>query len=50
LADLKINQVAQVPGAGFRQGVNIDTDGIYALIVWIDLSANSAQDFQIAEK
>ena len=48
-ASLKINDVAQVSGPNFRQGVNIDTDGTCTLIVWVGLSANSTQSFEILE-
>jgi hypothetical protein len=40
-AALKINDVSQAPGPDFRQGVNIDTDGTYGLIVWVGMSANT---------
>jgi hypothetical protein len=46
-AKLKINGVSQAPGPNFRQGVNIDTDGTYTLIVWVDLTAISLQSFEI---
>jgi len=48
-AVLKINHADQVPGSDFRQGVNIDTDGTYTLIVWAGLSANTPQEFEIGE-
>jgi hypothetical protein len=49
-AILKINEVSQVAGRNFRQGVNIDTDGSYTLILWIGLSATSPQTFQVSER
>ena len=49
-ADLKINGVPQAPGANFRQGVNIDTDETYTLIIWAGLSANTPQRLEIAER
>ncbi|HEY1789789.1 MAG TPA: LamG domain-containing protein [Verrucomicrobiae bacterium] len=49
IADLKINGISQTPGPNFRQGVSIDTNGTYTLIVWIGLSAMSSQDFEITE-
>ncbi len=49
-AGLKINQVPQVAGPNFRQGVNIDTDGSYTLIVWVGLSSTSAQTIQLSER
>ena len=49
-AALKINAVSQPPGPNFRQGVNIDTDGTYTLIVWVGMSAHTTQEFELAEK
>lgn len=46
-AGLKINTVSQTPGTTFRQGVNIDTDGTYTLIIWVALSATAPQRFEI---
>ena len=46
-ADLKINNVSQVPGHYFRQGVEIDTDGTYTLLIWVELSVNKPQRFEI---
>lgn len=47
-ATLKINRVAQTAGPDFRQGVNIDHDGTYTLLVWIGLSATTPQEFELA--
>ena len=47
-AKLKIDGASQVAGPNFRQGVNIDTDGTYTLIVWVGLTATSFQSFEIA--
>jgi hypothetical protein len=49
-AVFKINNVSQAAGPNFRQGVNIDTDGSYTLIVWIVLSAASPRTFEINER
>ena len=49
-AKLKINRVAQTVGLDLRQGVNTDTDGTYTLIVWVGLSTNTPQHFEIAEQ
>jgi len=46
-ATLKIGGKARSPGPDFRQGVNLDTDGTPMLIVWIGLSADTAQEFEI---
>lgn len=46
-ASLKINGVSQAPGTNFRQGINIDTNGNYTLIIWVRLSAISPQNFEI---
>ncbi len=49
-ADLKINGNSQPPGTAFRQGVNLDVDGTYTLIIWLGLEATSAQDFQVTRR
>ena len=49
-AKLKINRVAQTVGLDLRQGVNTDTDGTYTLIVWVGLSTNTPQHFEIAKQ
>lgn len=46
-ANLKINGTAQPAGPDFRQGIKIDTDGTYTLIVWVGLSAVTPQTFEI---
>lgn len=48
-AALKINDVAQVAGANFRQGVNIDNDGSYTLIVWVGMTSDTPQQFELTE-
>ncbi|MCD6333578.1 MAG: hypothetical protein J7L89_09930, partial [Bacteroidales bacterium] len=48
-ADLKINGISVKPGPDFRQGVNIDTDGTFTLIVWVGLKADTPQRFEITE-
>jgi hypothetical protein len=48
-AELKINGVYQVPGPNFRQGVNIDTDGTFTMIIWVGLTATSLQSFEITK-
>jgi hypothetical protein len=49
-AGLKINNVSQVPGPDFRQGVKIDTDGTYTMIIWVALTASKPQRFEINEE
>lgn len=49
-ASVKVNGVARIPGPDFRQGVNIDTDGTYTLIVWLRMSADQPRNFEIAAK
>jgi len=49
-AVLKIDNKALRSGPDFRQGVNIDNDGSYTLIVWVGMSASTAQDFEVDEK
>jgi len=46
-AGLRINGVSQTAGPNFRQGVNIDSDGTFTLIIWVGLSENSPQTFEI---
>jgi hypothetical protein len=46
-ANLKIDSVSQAAGPNFRQGVNIDTDGTYTMIIWAGLSATAPRDFEI---
>jgi hypothetical protein len=48
-ADLKLNGVSQASGPDFRQGVNMDTDGTYTMIIWVGLSATSSQSFEITK-
>jgi hypothetical protein len=48
-AILKLNGSILPGGPDFRQGVNIDTDGTYTLIVWLGLSATTPQNFEITE-
>ncbi len=49
-AILKVNNTTMPSGPDFRQGVNIDNDGSCTLIVWIGLSANTPQEFELTEK
>ncbi len=46
-ASLKINGITTAPGQNFRQGVTIDTDGTYTLIVWVGLSASAPLLFEL---
>ena len=48
IAGLKINGTAQAAGPDFRQGIKIDTDGTYTLLVWVGLSATTPRTFEIA--
>jgi hypothetical protein len=48
-AALKINGVAQAAGPNFRQGVHIDHDGTFTLIVWAGMAANTTQAFELTE-
>lgn len=47
-ATLKIGGVSQTDGPNFRQGVKIDTDGSWTLIVWVGLSVETKQEFEVA--
>ena len=49
-ANLKINGNARPAGPDFKQGIKIDTDGTYTLLVWVGLSATTPQKFDIAPK
>ncbi len=46
-AQLKINGVSLKAGPNYRQGVNIETDGTYTLIIWVGLTAYGPQEFEI---
>jgi len=46
-ASLKIDQVSYKTGPDFRQGVVIDTDGTYTLVIWLDFQAVATRTFQI---
>jgi hypothetical protein len=50
LAELKVNDMTQTAGPNFRQGVTIDSDGTYTLIVWVGISADTPQNFEISKK
>ena len=47
-AKLEINRGCPGGRPDFRQGVNLDSDGTYTLIVWVGLSATTPQEFVIA--
>ena len=46
-AKISINKVSKPASPDFRQGVIIDTDGTYTMIIWIGLLSNSVQNFEI---
>ena len=46
-AHLKINGLARSAGPDFRQGVALDTDGTYTLIIWVGLTATTPQRFAV---
>jgi hypothetical protein len=46
-ARLKINHEELTPGPLFRQGMVIDTDGTYSLIIWIDYQVTERTTFEI---
>jgi hypothetical protein len=48
-ATLKINGNSIQPGANFRQGTIIDTDGTYTLVIWVGMNATSLQHFEISK-
>ena len=50
LAEIKVNNVSQTNGPNFRQGVNIDNEGTYTLIVWLGMLADTPQKFEILKK
>jgi hypothetical protein len=50
LAELTVNNVSQTSGPDFRQGIKIDSDGTYTLILWIGMSADTPQSFEISKK
>ena len=50
IANLEINGTSQTAGPDFRQGIHIDTDGTYTLLIWVGLSATTPRMFEIAPK
>ena len=46
-ATLKIDQASCKTGPDFRQGVIIDTDGTYTLVIWLDCQAAATRTFEI---
>jgi hypothetical protein len=49
-AGVTIDGIPQMPGPAFRQGVNIDTDGTYTLIIWAQVRADKPVKFEITNK
>jgi hypothetical protein len=47
-ASLKLNGVSQSAGPDFRQGVNLDNDGTYTLVIWVGLTATTRQRFEVS--
>ena len=48
-AGLKINGNLIKPGANFRQGTFIDSDGTYTLVIWVKMDASSSQNFEVSK-
>ena len=48
-ARLQLNGVSQASGPNFSQGINIDADGTFTLIIWVGLSETSPQKFEITK-
>ena len=46
-ASMRIEGVRVEPGPDFRQGVVIDTNGRYTLVIWLDFKAASPRRFEI---
>jgi len=46
-AKVNLNGKPLAPGTDFRQGLTVDTDGTNTLIVWIVMSADTPQTFEI---
>jgi len=46
---VKLNGSILPGGPDFRQGVTLDTNGTYTLIVWLGLSATTPQTFEISK-
>jgi hypothetical protein len=47
-AKLKVNGLTTHASPDFRQGVILDTDGTYTLVVWLALNSTSEQKFEIS--
>ena len=48
-AELRINGAAIHPGPDFRQGVTIEPDGTYSLILWIKENSTESQSVEISK-
>lgn len=46
-ARIKIDGISCKPSPDFRQGVVIDTDGTYNLVIWLDYQAEATRTFEI---
>ena len=46
-ATLEMDRVSCKTGPDFRQGVIIDTDGTYTLVIWLDCESTSTSIFEI---
>ena len=48
-AEVKVDGVPEPDGVNRRQGVVIDTDGSYTLVLWLTMSSNSPRQFEITK-
>ena len=47
---LQMNGQTKAHGVDYRAGIEVDTDGNYALVIWLPLSATQAVSFVVGEK
>jgi len=46
---LKINGQAKTRGVDYRAGIEVDTNGTYALVLWLPLSATKPVSFEFGD-
>ena len=47
---LKINGQTKSRGVDYRAGIEVDTDGTYALVIWLPLSATETVSFEVGKE
>jgi hypothetical protein len=49
-ASLRINGAPQSGGPDFRQGVTVDTDGTFTMIIWLGIVSHQRASFEVATR